>query len=489
MTPPPPRSVTVLLVDDDVAARRPLATALREAGHAVLEADSGVAAGEILARVEPRIVIAELDMPDGDGPFVMKAAQALPTPARLIVTARSGDLSKAVEAMQNGAMTVLQQPVDAEHLVQHVGRAAALPEAAASNRWVAQRADHSARISEGARLMRGNSESLQRLYRLIERVAPTDSHVLVTGESGVGKELAAKEIHAASKCSGGPLVTVNCAAIPENLLESELFGHKKGAFTNATSDRAGRFRQAQGGTIFLDEIGEMKLDLQAKLLRVLQEREFQPVGGNETIKGDFRVIAATNQKLEDLVAAGQFRKDLYYRLSVFPLQLAPLRERPEDVPALTSHFIERLNQERATAIDAIDDVVMTRMSAYDWPGNIRELRNVVERMVILRGEGRIELEDLPDRIRERIASIPPPPLRPVNLEAPANGHRSTDDRQSALPADGIDLNAALRAYEVSMIEQALVHTEGNRNRAAKLLKINRTTLVEKIKRFGIAVGA
>ncbi len=475
-------TTTILIVDDDSDARRPLATALREAGHSVLESDSGVAARELLERVEPRIVVVELAMPDGDGAFVMKSAQALPVPARLIVTARGNDVGAAVDAMQNGAMTVLQKPVTGETLLEHVVRATALPEAAASNRWVAQKGPApKVEIDQSSRLMRGSSAPLARLYHLLERVAPTDSHVLVTGESGVGKELAAREIHTASARVNGPMVTVNCAAIPENLLESELFGHKKGAFTNATSDRAGRFRQAERGTIFLDEIGEMKLDLQAKLLRVLQEREFQPVGGSETIKGDFRVVAATNQALEDLVAAGVFRKDLYYRLSVFPLHLPPLRERREDIIELTSFFIDRLNEERATDIQGVDDAVLTKMVAYDWPGNIRELRNVVERMVILRGDGVIEIDDLPDRIREASNSMAPPPM-PAAEAAPA-----VANNPGGLPEAGLDLNAALRAYEVSMIEQALEHTEGNRNQAAKLLKINRTTLVEKIKRFGIAV--
>jgi transcriptional regulator with PAS, ATPase and Fis domain len=325
--------------------------------------------------------------------------------------------------------------------------------------------------------MRGHSGALEKVYRMIGRVAPNSTNVLITGESGVGKELIAQEIHCASRRSNGPLVIVNCAAIPDSLLESELFGHKKGAFTNATSDREGRFKQAHGGTIFLDEIGEMKLDLQAKLLRVLQEREFQPVGSNDTIKGDFRVLAATNQELENLVEQGKFRKDLYYRLSVFPIQIAPLRERREDIAELVEHFIVEFNEDRFTEISGIGPSIMESLTAYEWPGNIRELRNVVERMVILRGEGELLYEDLPERFLKKVIT---------NLPIPAPSEPDGTPNHFALPSNGLNLKAAVLAYEVSLIKQALHQTSGNKNQAAQLLHINRTTLVEKIKRLKIS---
>jgi DNA-binding NtrC family response regulator len=468
----------VMIVDDNQRRREKLINVLQERGISVIGAESGLQARANMERHNPAGLVVELDMKDDDSLFVLKTAQSFESPPRVIAKSEFGSVSQAVQAMQFGAATVLQSPLNIDLLFEQLERIVQLPPQAASNPWIAETPEpRPSHIERNQRLMRGHSDALERLYRMISRVAPNMTNVLVTGESGVGKELIAQEIHCASLRKEGPLVTVNCAAIPDNLLESELFGHKKGAFTNATSDREGRFRQAEGGTIFLDEIGEMKLDLQAKLLRVLQEREFQPVGSNETIKGDFRVIAATNQELESLVEEGNFRKDLYYRLSVFPIQIAPLRERKVDIPELVEHFIVEFNDDRMTEISGIGPSIMDALTSYSWPGNIRELRNVVERMVILGGEGELQYEDLPDRFfKQAPPELPTPEVATTGTNAPS----------FALPSNGLNLKAAVLAYEVSLIKQALLQTSGNKNQAAQLLHINRTTLVEKIKRLKIS---
>ncbi|MEE2904110.1 MAG: sigma-54 dependent transcriptional regulator [Myxococcota bacterium] len=477
LTPQP----VVLLVDDNQRRRENLSSVLINRDLKVLEAASGVQARSQIQNQTPAAVIVELDMKDDDALFVMQIAQSFDSPPKIIAKSELGSVSQAVQAMQNGASTVLQSPLNVDALIEQLQFYKTGANGVTRDNWLDEQETSSpSQIEKNNRLMRGNSNVLERVYRMISRVAPTSTNVLITGESGVGKELIAQEIHGASLRSEGPLVTVNCAAIPDSLLESELFGHKKGAFTNATSDREGRFRQASGGTIFLDEIGEMKLDLQAKLLRVLQEREFQPVGSNETIKGDFRVVAATNQELETHVEKGLFRKDLYYRLSVFPIQVAPLRERKEDILELVNHFILEFNEDRFTEISGLSTNVMTSLQRYDWPGNIRELRNVVERMVILRGEGEIEEEDLPERFVSQVE------LSPLASNQPTHANQASRD-QFSFPPEGLNLKAALVDYEKSLIMQALTHTNGNKNQAAQLLSINRTTLVEKIKRLKIAL--
>jgi DNA-binding NtrC family response regulator len=289
--------------------------------------------------------------------------------------------------------------------------------------------------------------------------------VLITGESGTGKELVARALHYNSRRADRMLVTVNCGAIPEELLESELFGHVKGAFTNATHNREGRFAMADGGTIFLDEIGDMSPNLQVKLLRVLQEKTFEPVGSSKTVRVDVRIIAATHQDLPRLIEENRFREDLYYRLNVFPIANPPLRARREDIPLLVHHFLDIAAQERHSKVDAISDEAMECLVAYDWPGNIRELENTVERLAILAGGSEIVVEDLPEQLR--------------GTRSPA-GSPGPD-----LPADGISLNAAVDELERELIRQALDRTQWNKNRAAQLLGLNRTTLLEKIKKRGL----
>ena len=309
----------------------------------------------------------------------------------------------------------------------------------------------------------GTSAALRHVLDLVAKVADSESTVLVTGESGTGKELIARAIHFNSPRAEQPLVTVNCGAIPEELLESELFGHEKGAFTNAVRDRVGRFEAANGGTIFLDEIGDMSPNLQVKLLRVLQDRSFERVGSSKTMRVNVRVIAATNQNLEVAMRQGRFREDLFFRLNVIPVEVPPLRERRDDIPQLAQYFLDVLNHERDRKIDSISEEAMALLCDYPWPGNVRELENMIERLTILRGEGEIRAEDITGLSRRPIPQVPRPTL--------ADG--------------GIDLRAAVDAFETDLIVSALERTKWKVSRAADLLGLKRTTLIEKIKKKGL----
>jgi transcriptional regulator with PAS, ATPase and Fis domain len=307
----------------------------------------------------------------------------------------------------------------------------------------------------------GNAETFVDVYRVVDRVADTNCTVLVTGESGTGKELVARAVHSASQRAAGPFVAVNCAAIPENLLESELFGHARGAFTGAHANKIGRIAMAQGGTLFLDEIGELPLSLQVKLLRVLQAHEYSPVGDTRTLKADVRIVAATNIDLEQAVIGGAFREDLYYRLNVIHLTVPPLRDRVEDVPLLVHHFLNKARQKTGRMVSEVSRSAAELLVTHDWPGNVRELENTIERALLLCHGERIEPSDLPARVR---------------------GLGAERRVAAKLPDSGIDLRAAVESFENDLIRQALDRTGWNKNRAANLLGLNRTTLVEMLKR-------
>jgi len=313
----------------------------------------------------------------------------------------------------------------------------------------------------------GKSDRMAKVFSLIKKVCDTDSTVLVRGESGTGKELIAQALHYEGARRKGPFIAVNCGAIPGELLESELFGHEKGAFTHAIRTRLGRFELAHGGTVFLDEISEMSPMLQVKLLRVLQERKFERIGGTRTIQSDFRVVAATNRDLDQEVAAGRFREDLYYRLNVIPIEAPPLRERKGDITLLVDHFIAKFNRARQKKISGVSPEVMRQLLHYPWPGNVRELENTVERMVILAAGRGLAVEDLPDRL--------------LGTQPAATAAQDVHE----IPAEGFFLNGVVADFEKRLIVQALEQTGGIRNRAAKLLNVNRTTLIEKMKRFGL----
>ena len=311
----------------------------------------------------------------------------------------------------------------------------------------------------------GRSHKMQEVFHLVEKVADCDSTILITGETGTGKGLVAKAIHQNSKRKNKPFISINCGAIPENLLESELFGHVRGAFTGATVSKSGKFELAHGGTIFLDEIGDMSSDLQVKVLKVLEEGEFEQVGGAKTIKVDVRIIAATHRDLPEEVQNGNFREDLFYRLYVIPIGLPSLRERKSDIPYLMAYFMDMLNRKNNRQLDGISENAMQILLNYSWPGNVRELRNVVERLVVLKGTGKLSAHDLPIELKT------------------ANGCKTAQGIE--ISDDGICLNSAVTEFEKALILQSLEKTKWVKNKAAKLLQLNRTTLVEKIKRHRI----
>jgi len=326
----------------------------------------------------------------------------------------------------------------------------------------------------------GESPEIQNLFQTIEKVAVTDSTILITGESGTGKELIAQAIHENSTRASQPLITVNCGAIPADLLEAELFGHVKGAFTGAVQNRQGRFELAQGGTIFLDEVGELPLQLQVKLLRVLQTRQFESVGSSRTVDVDVRIIAATNRDLEAAVQKKEFREDLYYRLNVIPLKIPALRERRSDIPLLINHFIKQFNESMNRTVQPIEGPIMEALQSYDWPGNVRELQNLMERLVILKGQGTVDLGDLPHRIFQKFAET---------QQTGSGAMSASEFPRMVLPNTGLDLKSIVDAFENHLIDQALARTGNNKNRASEILRMNRTTLVEKLRKRGMITPA
>jgi DNA-binding NtrC family response regulator len=399
------------------------------------------------------LVCTDLRMPDGDGLDVLRAVRRLLPSTPVVILTAYGSVSTSVQAMRLGAVTMLEKPIAPSELEREVLGAIA------DSKKVPQGLDAA---SEAGLI--GGSPAIRQLFDTLVRVAPSQSSVLLQGESGTGKELVAQAIHRLSRRSSGPMVAVNCAAIPENLLESEMFGHVKGSFTGADRTRIGRFKQAHGGTLFLDEIGEMPLLLQGKLLRVLQERVIEPVGSTKPEPVDFRLVAATNRDLEQLAAEGKFRSDLFYRLNVVPLSLPALRDRAGDVAVLARHFLAKHESLRFSP-DAL-----SALERHTWPGNVRELENLIERLAVLKGSGEIGVEDLPPVIGG---------AKPTAASAAAAGAAS-------LPPEGLDLYAVLQELEDRLIGEALERSGGNRKQAAKYLGLNRTTLVEKLKKRATA---
>ena len=405
----------------------------------------------------PAILLAVSSL-QSHGGFLAELQDSASSPA-FIVAASEPSVTDAVVALQAGAVDYLEAPVSESRLD------AALDKAGVS-RQNPSMDQVSAKAGKGCAAIIGNSTAMRQVFSLIKKVCDAETTVLVRGESGTGKELIAQALHYEGVRGAGPFVPVNCGAIPGELLESELFGHEKGAFTHAIRTRLGRFELAHGGTVFLDEISEMSPMLQVKLLRVLQEKEFERIGGTKTISSDFRVVAATNRDLEQEVQAGRFREDLYYRLNVIPIEAPPLRERLQDIPLLVEHFVTRFNRLRKKKIKGVADDVMLRLARYPWPGNVRELENMLERMVILAGGDVLSMADLPERLLEAGAV-------PV-------------ERVEELPDQGFFLNDVLADFEKRLILQALEQTDWVKNRAARLLNVNRTTLIEKMKRFKLA---
>jgi DNA-binding NtrC family response regulator len=453
----------VLIVDDDPAVRDVLQEALMQEEYNVSTAEDGAAAIQAVKESVVHIVITDFQLPDIDGLAIIDRLAKFDAKIIPIMMTGFGTIETAVRAMKSGAFDFITKPFDLEAVAVVVRRAAEVLRLRQENHLLRKAVRDQYRLEQ----MIGASEPIQHVMEFVQKVADSDSTVMIQGESGTGKELVARMLHFNSLRKDRPLVPVNCGAIPENLLESELFGHEKGAFTGATHARMGRFELANGGTIFLDEIGEMSLPLQVKLLRVLQEREFERVGGNRTIHVDVRIVAATNQDLETLVEEKRFRKDLFYRLNVIPIVIPPLRERRSDIPLLIDHFLARFNQTKHSEVSDLAPDALRLLTEYDWPGNIRELENMIERLVVLKKHGVLSIEDLPEKICRRSSGA------------------ELKEQFIRFSEDGINLSREVEQYEKHLIMEALRKANGVTSRAAQLLQLNRTTLVEKLKRRGV----
>jgi two-component system response regulator AtoC len=447
----------LLVVDDEPAIRQLLKLALLRGGHHVTECSDGAEATSALERHAFDLVISDLSMPIADGLAVLRKARSVaPGTPVVILTARAA-ISDCVEAMREGAFNFLVKPFHPTELAEVVaqalraGQAAQLPPAA-----------RPAGGEQAQAALIGESPALKAVLDLVGRAAPSEATVLLLGESGTGKEVVARLLHSFSPRVGGPFIAVNCGAIPEGLLESELFGHAKGAFTGATESRPGKFVEADGGTLFLDEVGELPLASQVKLLRVLQDRTVTPVGDGKARTVQTRVVAATNQALEARVKDGRFRADLFYRLNVVPIQLPALRERVSDVPLLARHFLASANR-RAGKQVTLSEGALATLALAAWPGNVRELENMIERLVILDRTGIVRAEDIP-------ASV-------TSAEARLAGAAA-----QAVAGGGIDLVETMARIEGVLIESALRAADGNKSKAAELLNLSRTTLLDKLKR-------
>lgn len=454
------RSSRILIVDDESSLRTALFRVFDRKGMNVMTANKGEEA-KLLCQTDQTLDVAlvDLNLPDGDGIELMGHLKSLHPNCEVIILTGHGSIESAIRATQKGAFHFITKPFNMEELVSLVEKALSHKKLQQENQQLRSELHRKYKFEH----IIGQSEGIQGVLSLVERIADSDSTVLVTGESGTGKELIARAVHYNSPRADQPFVAINCGAIPAELLESELFGHVKGAFTGAIANRIGRFEMADGGTIFLDEIGDLEPALQVKLLRVLQEKSFEPVGGTKTVQANVRVITATNKNLEDEVARGNFREDLFYRLNVIPIAIPSLRERKADIPLLFSHFMDHFNKNKNRKLTGVAADAMDCLTNYNWPGNIRELENLVERLAILKGQGQVDVNDLPAKYR--------------SLPAISNGSVVVD-----IPDEGLDFNAAVDQFENQLILRALEKTGWNRNQAAQILRLNRTTLVEKIKK-------
>jgi DNA-binding NtrC family response regulator len=452
----------LLIVEDEAPLREAVAEQLADHGFHVVQASTGEEAVERLAEFAFDIVIADLRLPGIDGGQVLETAVELYPDIIGIIVTGYGSVKDAVAAIKRGVRDYITKPFQFEELL-HV-----LDSALEQRRLKSENAYLRSQLEERYRFegILGRSRPMRDLFQLLETVAETSSTILVSGETGTGKELVARAIHHNSARRAHRFVAINCSAIPETLLEAEMFGHVRGAYTGAVNSRAGRLEQAHKGTLFLDEIGTMSGALQMKLLRVLQEREFERVGDSHPIRVDVRVIAATNSDLTKMVAEGRFRGDLYYRLNVIPIRLPPLRDRKEDIPLLVQHFLQRFCQDLAPSrpVMTVSQRAMRRLMAFGWPGNVRQLENALERAVALSGgRAQVEVADLPPEVQEAGAAARPDAF--------------------VLPEDGIDFEAYVEKVERDLIGQALAQSGGKKGHAARLLNLKRTTLVDKLKRL------
>ncbi len=467
------KKACILIVDDELHTREGLRRALSPE-YEVLTTDNGRTALEILQTRAVDIVLTDLRMPGMDGMTFTRRATALPDPPLIIMLTAYGTVQNAIQAMKMGAYDYLMKPVDLDNLEMVIHRGLETRRLKRENAELRRALDE----RSGLEGIIGNSPPMIEVLEMIRQVAPARTTVLITGESGVGKELVARAIHRLSPRATHPFLAVHCAALNPNLLESELFGHEKGAFTGAHERRIGRFEAADGGTLFLDEIGEIDAAIQVKLLRVLESRSLERVGGTHPIEVDVRLITATNQDLKRLVDAGRFREDLYYRLNVVHIHIPPLRERPEDIPILLDHFLRRFTRENQKQINGFTKEALKILNVYSWPGNVRELRNAVERMVVMARGTSLTLGDVPADIRQAVAE---------QLADSESGAAETPGAESGPPGEiAPEPTLDITENERNLIVRALEQCNGNRSAAARKLGISRRTLHRKLHRYGLA---
>ncbi len=450
---------TILVVDDEPVIVKALTKYLTQEDYVVTGASDASEAIEALKSNYFDLMLTDLKMPGMDGIDLVREAKKIIPDIQCLMMTGHGSIANAVEAMKAGAFHYVTKPFELDDVGLLVEKALEYRRLQEKNRILQKQVQ----ARYGMDKIIGVSEEILEVMRLIDRVSDSDSTILILGESGTGKELVAKAIHYNSRRASNPLIPVNCGAIPENLLESELLGHVKGSFTGAVQSKMGRFEVASGGSIFLDEIGDMSLRLQVKILRVIQEKKFEAIGSTKTIETDVRIIAATHRNLEELVERGEFREDLFYRLNVIPIHVPPLRQRVCDIPILIEHFLRVYSVANQLKQPHMSPEIMSVFMNYRWPGNVRELENTMERLVVLRQGQEIRMTDLPDKFLKISDTM----FRNAGLN---------------LPDNGIDLKIAVDDFENTLILKALERTNWNKNRAATLLHLNRTTLVEKIKK-------
>lgn len=456
--------MNVLIVDDEEVLRDVLQALVRQEGHQPISASSGEEALRILAEEDMDLVLLDLMLPGMSGQEVLEQIRKSDSDVEIIVITAFSSIDTAIEAMKAGAFHYIAKPFKNEEVLLTMRSALERRTLAAENRELRQQL----RDRNGFERIIGRSKSIQQVFDLIRLAAPSKSNILILGDSGTGKELVAKAIHNYSNRKDGPFVTVNSGSMPADLLESNLFGHVKGAFTGAISNKKGLFELAKGGSIFFDEIGNIPLDTQAKLLRVMQEKEFMRLGGVETLKADVRIVAATNANLEERVQEGAFREDLYYRLNVITIQVPALRQRAEDIPLIAQHFLESYSKENDKPLAEIEPAAMELLIDYHWPGNVRELQNAVERAVVLSSGTTLSTDLLPATVRE-----------PAEFKIPS----------ASMPTNGLSFKEAVGAYERQLIIRALKASGGVQKRAAELLHVKPTTLHEMMKRLSITAGS